>query len=665
MKSLWDERIAAQCRDDLDLRVYSSQLLGQEPQLVLHGGGNTSVKTDTTNIFGNAQEILYIKGSGWDLQTIKRAGFAPVQLEPVQRLAELPQLSDSDMVNALKTRMTLADAPSPSVETILHAIIPRKFVDHTHANAIVSITNTPNGAQRIRDIYGDSVIIVPYVMPGFDLARLCKQILDKEYQPQIHGMVLLNHGIFSFADNAEASYERMISLVSQAEDYLARQGASILMPPLATHVEQPKQQAVLAQARLRAELSRQRKQPLLLKHYHSDLITQFCTHEQLERISQQGPATPDHVIRTKRLPLLTSLQQDKDFHQLNQYTQEYNGYFNQYKKSGHIMLDPLPRVVLDAQSGLYCVANNTNDADIIADIYQHTMRIILAADVLEQYQALSAEEIFAVEYWELEQAKLKKTKNNKKFAGEIALVTGAASGIGKACVAQLLAQGACVIGLDINPQIIDIFDNPSFLGICCDITHQDAVQAAVWEGVDCFGGLDMLVLNAGVFPKACLLKDMQMDYWREVMQINLDANILLLKIVYPFLALAPRQGRVAIIGSKNVPAPGPGAAAYSSSKAALNQLMRVLALEWAQDGIRLNSVHPNAVFDTGIWTDEVLQSRAKQYQMSVEEYKSNNLLKTEVTSRHVANMVIAMLDETFARTTAAQVPIDGGNERVI
>jgi NAD(P)-dependent dehydrogenase (short-subunit alcohol dehydrogenase family) len=251
------------------------------------------------------------------------------------------------------------------------------------------------------------------------------------------------------------------------------------------------------------------------------------------------------------------------------------------------------------------------------------------------------------------------------FAGEVALVTGAASGIGKACVDALLRRGAAVAGLDVNPEIVHVHDRPDYLGLRCDMTDEDAVCNAVEDTVRHFGGLDMLVPNAGVFPKGCPIASLSTAEWRRVMAVNLDANLVLFREAYPLLKRAPCKGRVVVMSSRNVPAPGPGAAAYSASKAALTQLARVAALEWGGDGIRVNMLNPHAVFDTGIWTDEVLNARAAHYGLTVEQYKRNNILKVEIESRDVAELVAEMCGPLFGKTTGAQVPIDGGSNRVI
>ena len=291
--------------------------------------------------------------------------------------------------------------------------------------------------------------------------------------------------------------------------------------------------------------------------------------------------------------------------------------------------------------------------------------MILRAENLGGFRALPAKDIFDVEYWDLEQAKLRKAGTPPAFTGEVVVVTGAASGIGKACVESFLKRGAAVVGLDRNPAITTIWNRPDVLGIVCDLTDAKAIDGALDTAVKRFGGVDMLVLNAGIFPSSQAIQDIPAESWRSAMLVNVEANLLVMQACHPLLKLAPRGGRVVVIGSKNVLAPGPGAAAYSASKAALNQLARVAALEWAKDGIRINSLHPNQVFDTGLWTEEVLASRAKAYNLTVEQYKKNNLLKTEVSSKDVAELAAEMCGPLFAKTTAAQVPVDGGNERVV
>ncbi len=656
MKSLWSDREAEQFRGDLGLRVYTSRLLGRDKSLVLHGGGNTSVKIQEKNLFGEEETILYVKGSGWDLETIEPQGFSPVLLAHVLRLAELPSLSDPEMVNQLVTHMLNASAPAPSIETILHGLMPQKFVDHTHADAVLSVSNTRDGDRRIREVYGKQCVVIPYLMPGFDLARYCAREFKRQGTPETVGMVLLNHGIFSFGESAREAYERMIELVTLAEKYLeARRAWSI-----ALNSSPRSAPGAAAQAGLRHRLSDAAETPLIVRTVTNEHTLGFAAHPELARISQKGPATPDHVIRTKRTPMLGT--------DVAGYAEAYRRYFDEHApraKEPKTILDPAPRVVLDPAFGLAAAGRTARDAAIVAEIYDHTIDVILRGEALGGFQALPAKDIFDVEYWDLEQAKLKKGGKALPFAGEIALVTGAASGIGKAAVAAFLARGAAVVGLDLDARIESLHNRGDFLGLSCDVTDETQVRSALERAVLAFGGLDMLVLNAGIFTASRKIADLPTEEWRKAMNVNLDANLLLMRTSHPFLKLAPRGGRVVVIGSKNVPAPGPGASAYSASKAALNQLARIAALEWGADGIRINTVHPNAVFDTGLWTEEVLAQRAKQYAMTVEEYKTNNVLKTRVGSRDVAELAAEMCGPLFAKTTGAQVPVDGGNERVI
>jgi len=657
IKNLWNDVEANEFKDDLALRVYTSRLLGQNPSLVLHGGGNTSVKITETNVVGEDEDILYVKGSGWDLVSIEKAGFSPVRMTHMIKLGELESLSDPQMVNELKTQLTNSSAPAPSVETILHAILPFKYVDHTHADVVVTISNTSNGEDRIREIYGDRVVIVPYVMPGFDLSKDVGRLFSEQATDKTEGMVLLNHGIFSFGNTAKQAYDRMIDLVGLAEQYLINQNAWELEKPLDNLTAESIRNEV---AQLRQGISAIIGSPVLLNLTNSERGIVFSNQNNVENIATRGPVTPDHVIRTKRIPMI-----GRD---VDAYTKAYKSYFETHEpnaKERKSILDSAPRVILDQDFGLCAVGKNMGEIGIISDLYEHTMQCILRAEMLGGWQALPAADIFDLEYWDLEQAKLQKSDNAPEFQGEVVLITGAASGIGKACIESFLARGCAVVGIDLDTSIESTSTNNNYLGLVCDVTDEDALKNILEVSVRHFGGIDMVVLNAGIFPGGKKVSELPTDEWRNVFSVNLDANLTLLREVHPLLKLAPNKGRVVIIGSKNVPAPGPGAASYSASKAALNQLMRVLAMEWGVDGIRLNTLHPNAVFDTGIWTDEVLEVRAKHYGLSVEEYKTNNILKVEVNSVDVAELASEMCGTLFAKITAAQVPVDGGNDRVI
>ncbi len=659
MQNLWTDEEAVLFPGDLGQRVYTSRLLGRDKSLVLHGGGNTSVKIRERSLTGAQEDILYVKGSGRDLEHIDADGFSPVQLNHLIALAGVESLSDPAMLNEMLTHMTKASAPAPSVEAILHAILPHKFVDHTHADAVLAVTNTADGRRRIDELYGSLVIPVPYVMPGFALSRLCATLLEAHTTGEMVGLVLLNHGIFSFGNTARESYDRMIGLVERAELYLESRNAwNIRTNDSGIAVSKPVRPPDVAS--LRKAISDVAGKPVVMRSHRDARVMRFIGRDDVSSISQQGPPTPDHVIRTKRVPML-----GRD---VAEYAAAYDDYFRSSatrSASPLTRLDPAPRIVLDPELGMCAIGSTAREADIVADLYRRAMDVIERSTALGGYQALPADDLFDVEYWDLEQQKLKRGAGPKVFTGEVALVTGAASGIGKACVESLLSRGAAVAGLDINPAVAKMFTRSDFLGIRCDVTSPDAVVSSLDTIVNSFGGLDILVLNAGVFPPGAGIADLAEEAWRAIMTLNLDSNLTLMRESYPLLKLAPGGGRVVIIGSKNVPAPSPGVAAYSASKAALSQLGRVAALEWGRDNIRVNQLHPDGVFDTGIWTEEVLAQRAHHAGLTVDGYRKRNVLGSEVTSHHVAELAAEMCGPLFARVTGAQLPIDGGNERVI
>ena len=671
MKSLWDDTEAATFAGPLGARVYTSRLLGRDPALVLHGGGNTSVKGRFTTRLGDEVDALWVKGSGGNLATIGEGGFTPLQLGYLRRLADLDELSDPDMARELSLARLDPAASAPSVEALLHALLPARFVDHTHADAFVTVSNTPSGEARIRELYGDELVVVPYVMPGFALARLAGRLYREGARPGTVGLALLHHGLFTFGDTARESYERMTALVDRAESYLGRNmgaprtaasGPEVARSgPPGPGPARPGPASLRAEiAALRREISQAARRPLLLMTHQDEAALEYTQRPDLPTLASQGPATPDHVIRTRRLPLIGR--------GVAAYADAYRAEFAAWSPSSATpltMLDPAPRVVLDPQLGLGAAGVSVQAARVVEDIARHTLSMIQAAAALERWQALPAADIFAVEYWDLEQAKLRAAPAPAEFSGEVALVTGAASGIGRACVLALLGRGAAVIGLDVQPSVHGVSAEPGYLGVSVDLTDEAAVEAALERGVRHYGGLDMLMLNAGIFPDSRAIADLSSAEWDRVLAVNLSANLTLLRLAHPLLKLAPGGGRVVVNASKNVPAPGPGAAAYSASKAALTQLARVAALEWGADGVRVNVLHPNAVFDTGIWTPEVLEQRARSYGLSVDAYRRNNVLRVEVTSRDVAELACTLCGAAFSRTTGAQIPVDGGNDRVI
>ena len=657
MESLWNDEDAAAQAGELGLRVYTSRLLGGDDSLVLHGGGNTSLKASSQNIFGEQVETLYVKGSGWDLKTIEPAGFSPTCLQTLQRLASLPAMSDTDMARELKAALLDPGAPGPSVEAILHAIIPRKFVDHTHADAVVAISNTPNGQAMLQEAYGADMLILPYVMPGFVLSQQVFEATREVDWSTLKGIILLHHGVFTFSDDARESYENMIACVAQAERLLAQHGAN----------EAVQQQAAdftatdaLALAAMRREISTMAGRPMITRLSNDSESVGYSARDDVADIACRGPLTPDHTLHTKRIPVILDEEHSAE---LQAYAEDYRAWF-QRNDDGHLTcLDAAPRMGVWKNRGVIAIAPNARRAAIVRDIAQHTLVAVQWAEVLGGWQALSEQEIFEVEYWELEQAKLKRLPAAAAFEGRVAVVTGAASGIGRACVEALHAEGCCVLALDINPEV-EAMSSSAVLGVSCDVTRPEQVTQALRAGVQLFGGLDILVSNAGAFSPSTAIAALADAALAASLQLNFSSHASLLRECIPYLKNGCNPS-VVLVASKNVPAPGPGAAAYSCAKAALTQMGRVAALELGADGVRVNMLHPNAVYDTAVWTDAVLEERARSYGMSVAEYKNNNALRMEVSSADVARAVIALSGNLFAATTGAQIAVDGGNDRVI
>ena len=622
MKNRWDDNEAKRLNNDpLQLRVYTSRLLGLEHDLVLHGGGNTSVKTEATNLFGEKEQLIYIKGSGWDLTSIEATGFAPVRISSIKRLAQLDQLSDTDMVIALRSAMTNPDAPNPSVEAILHAMIPFTYVDHTHADAVVTISNTPDGEHQVRQLYGSRVLVVPYVMPGFILAKQVYEMTRDTDWAQLDGIVLMNHGVFTFSDTAKDSYNKMIQLVTQAEEYLNRHA----FIPAAGAVESPKDPLVLA--KIRQAVSRIKGQPMIAAVDSTPQAVHFSNQPDVKSIATRGPMTPDHVIRTKRVPVVLGKDPIGD---INRYADEYRQYFNRHTNGQLKMLDAAPRWAVWPGFGTIAFGADTKGVRIVSDIVSHTTRAIRQAQKLGGWQALGEKDLFEMEYWELEQAKLLKAKLDLPLQGKVALVTGAASGIGLACARRLCDQGASIIAIDVDQKVMQLFNQAGTIGFVCDLTDRSSVNETVNKAALRFGGFDILVSNAGIFPDSQPIATLSPNIWDRSLAVNLTSHQTVLSECVPYLELG-FEPAVVVIGSKNVPAPGPGASAYSVAKAGVTQLARVAAIELGAKGIRVNVIHPNAVFDTGVWTPQVIANRASEYGLSTEAYKTQNILKTEVT----------------------------------
>ena len=498
MKNLWNAKEAKALGDDpIALRVYSSRLLGASPELVLHGGGNTSVKTIEKDFFGEDVEVCHVKGSGWDLATIEKEGFAPVRMDALLKMAEIPDLSDEDMVLQQRAAMLDPNAPNPSVEAILHAILPFNYVDHTHANAVVALTNNKEGKARVEKVFGKRVLVVPYVMPGFILAKTVAKMIKKcDLRGEgIEGLILLNHGIFTFADDAKTSYDLMIEMVTLAEKELGMDKPKYLAKGKAD-------EDLLGLAEMRKLVSEKRGAAVLAKLDDSAEAVGYSQLDGIAKIATRGPLTPDHSIRTKRVPMVVGKSIEKS---VEKYEKDYTSYFERNQTEGLTMLPADPRFAVWPGKGVVSFGVSEKEANVIADIAEHTYRTVQCGEVNGGWKALSAKNVFDVEYWSLEQAKLKKGGSAPVHQGKVALVTGSAAGIGFACAQSLAEQGAKVIGLDLSPEIVEGMASIGGVGEIVNLTDEPKVKAAVDNIVRNYGGLDILVTSWAPIQKGLIV----------------------------------------------------------------------------------------------------------------------------------------------------------------
>ncbi|WP_422050818.1 SDR family oxidoreductase [Shimia sp.] len=651
MKNRWNDTEASALAMDLELRAYTSRLIGVDAELVLHGGGNTSVKTIQKDIFGNDVDAIFVKASGFDLANMWTEGFTGLELNKLLALSKLPALSDPDMVREVKRAQFDPQAANASIEAIVHAVIPYKFVDHSHADAILTISNSMLPSETWQEVFGDSVAVLPYVKPGFDLAKQVAEFAAKGGFERCDGLILENHGLFTFNDDARKSYDQHIKLVALAQGFLEDKFGRL--KPGAPNTDDP-----LALAQLRRAVGDLAGFPVLSRPSCS-VPEDFSG--RLAELTKTGTVTPEHVIHNKPFPALVGPEATVG---LARFAADYQAYFDRAGDDNLQRLPLNPHWVVSQTGSIRSFGPNIKRADISADVARTTAKALLYAQETGGWQGLSEDDLRGLEYWELEQAKLKKQPKGPELTGKIAVVTGAATGIGRAIAQKLHAKGAVVVGFDINPVVVENLSNTGLEGTVVDATDRAEVEVALANVVQAYGGLDILVSNAGIFTAGAQVEDMDDNDWAKSMRVNLDAHMILSRASVPYL----RQGfdpSILFMASRNVPAPGAGASAYSVAKAGLTQLMRVLALELAEAGVTVNALHPDAVFDTELWTDEALKRSAKRYGLTVEAYKKRNLMKAEISSDHVAKAALALVGDRFRRTTGAQIPLDGGNARVI
>ncbi len=673
MKSNWSDDDAAttiatyqdtpHCNEDVALRVYSSRLLGQESSLVLHGGGNTSVKTELEDDTGARVRVLCVKGSGWNLDTLEPRGLPAVRLATLSALLERESLSDEEMVNAQRTRLLDASSPNPSVETLLHAFLPAKFIDHSHADAVLTLVNQPEAESLCRQVFGDELAVVPFVMPGFDLAKLAYEVASAN--PQAHGLVLLNHGLFTWGQSAKESYERHVDAVDKAERFVEARFATA-RASVAYDKAPALDYAALAPV-LRGELQSEGRRYVLHRRV-SEELKRFVERADLDDLSGRGVPTPDHVIRTKNTPLVLRLSAEMSPDEvrevvraaLHAYRTRYREYVarESSKKAREVKsLDADPRVLLIPGLGVITVGVTPKAARVAADLYEHTAPILERAEALGRYAPLPASDIFDMEYWSLEQAKLGKSKP-LPLEGQVVFVTGAASGIGAACARRFASLGANVFAVDRDAEALDTLRRElSCQGAAFDITDEQALARAFESCIEAFGGLDIALSNAGLAPQG-KMHEVEMSALRASFDVNFFAHQAVAATATRVLRAQGRGGVLLFNASKAAFNPGPDFGPYAIPKAALVALMKQYALENGAAGIRSNAINADRV-RTGLLPPGFVAERAAARGLSEDAYFVSNLLGQEVNAADVAR---AFSDLALAeRTTGCVVTVDGGN----
>jgi len=678
MKNLWSDAEARKVTDayiakginpDLAVRVYTTRLLGSEPKLVLHGGGNTSVKTKMRDVFGKEVEVLCVKGSGWDMGVIEPPGLPAVRLAPLLELAKLDELSDEDMVNAQRCNLLDSNAPNPSVETLLHAFLPHKFIDHTHANPVLALCDQPNGEAICREVFGNRVALVPYIMPGFALAKKAKEVF--EAHPDCEGMILLKHGIFSFGDTAKQAYDRMLDLVNQAETYIAKSAkknfASASLPKsIATAAEvAPILRGLCA---ITEDAEQRQYKRWIIEHRDNQAVMNYVNSRDLSRYSQVGVVTPDHSIRTKAIPLILPAPEVgklDDFARsaekaIKDFGNSYRAFFerNNHRLGGiKKMLDPVPRVILVPGVGMFAIGKTAKDAAIAADVAENAIDVITMAEKIGTFESIPDADLFDIEYWSLEQAKLGKGAE-PPLGRQVVVITGGASGIGAATAKAFAKAGAAVAVLDLDAAKATAVAKPlGGIGLACNVTDPASVATAFAAVARHFGGVDILVSNAGAAWQG-RIGDVDDKILRDSFELNFFSHQNVAKAAVSQMAVQKTGGCLLFNASKQAVNPGPNFGPYGLPKAATLFLSRQYAVDYGDMGIRSNAVNADRI-RSGLLTNDMIATRSKARGLSEAEYMGGNLLKTEVTAENVAEAFLALA--LAEKSTGAVLTVDGGN----
>jgi len=637
-------------------RVRTSRLIGRDENLVLHGGGNTSVKLRIVNLAGKSIPSLFVKSSGSDLSNIEMKDFTALKADDMEIAREIEKMSDLEMVAFLKGCMLDHEQSSPSVEVFLHAFIRSRFVDHSHADYVVAITNTNLTDEEITKIFSGRVLVIPYVSPGFQLAKFFLKAIDSVDLSKYEGVILRNHGLVTWGDTAEESYDKHLRIVKDAETYVKKSWNGINLQKIE---EEKVDQFIDFLPKLRGMLSRKNRK--IITWDHSPEAVGYSVLEEAKKFRTLGPATPDMLIRTKKNYLYAEGIGEIE-NEIDAFVRSYESDFKKFIGERYPMHDPYPSIIVIKGYGLVTAASSKKEAEIIRDEAIHSFRVSIAAGSVGDNRFISEKECYEMEYWPLQEAKLRKTAK-KELEGYIGLVTGAASGIGKTTYVRLAEEGVLAIGTDIDEKIFEVAKSigDSAYGLRFDISVEDSVKSAFREIVEKFGGIDVIFNNAGYLHPS-KLEDITLEDLKKHINVNAIGTFIVTKEAFKVMKEQNIGGSFIFNVTKNVTNPGEGMASYGTSKAFAAQLSKYVALEGGKYGIRSNVINPDKIFrESKIWEDGVLENRAKSKGISIEEYKRGNLLHIEVLPEHVANVVVSLIKENiFGATTGTMIPIDGG-----
>jgi len=663
--------------DALAELVEWSLRLGADPSLVLRGGGNTSVKLSESDVAGRPQAILRVKGSGSDLATAKPADFSGVRLDDVLPLFDRADMSDEEMVDYLARTLTDPRAPRPSIETLLHAFIPAASVFHSHADALLSLINTPDPHAVLDAALGPDVLRVAYRRPGFRLSREVGEAVRGS--PGAQGLVLLNHGLVTWGATPEEAYRRHLELVDRARAYVAaREPASVFVAEHRFVLPPRARQGLAAELApvIRGALSAGRR--VVLRYDDSPELLAFVGSPRAREASAAGAATPDHILTTKVHPLWVDVDDPCDVEAvarafaagLARYRADDEAYAARWRTDEPV-LDASPRIVLVPGIGMFTAGKDARAAGLARDIYLHTVGIMAGAETVGGYRSLAEEDQFRAEYWPLELFKLTLAPPERELARRVALVTGAAGGLGRAIARRLAAAGAHVVVTDrdeagahaVAGEIAGREGAGTALGCTLDVTRDGDVAAAFERAALAFGGVDVVVSNAGI-AHCAPIEALELEDWERSLAVNATGHFLVTRAALRHFRRQGTGGAMVFVATKNVTAPGKDFAAYSASKAAEAQLARVAAIEGGPLGVRVNMVNPDAVFEgSSLWAD-IRGERARAYGVAPERleevYRGRTLLGVEVRAEDVAEAVLFLASDRASRTTGAMLAVDGG-----